>query len=427
MVDRLTDYIQTADVLEAQRIRAYALADAWRTDRRQTLESCLQATRAGLLDLRWDVVCPHCRGAKKVNRSLATLQPEAWCDTCRINFITDFDKSVELTFTPNPAIRDVPRIDYCIGGPQITPHVVAQLPVAASATLDLPLAFPPGRYRLRAAGVESTQALKLDPMAPRTLELTLGRATAEEITIAPGTALRLTNPASTDRLVVLEHLAWADQATMATEVTSLQLFRDLFAHDVLRPDGQIQVGNLTVVFTDLKGSTDLYRTIGDAPAFGRVLTHFDILRHAVTKEGGAVVKSMGDAIMAVFTRPAPALRAMLQAQQQLAAAQTTESATPFASLSGPLSLKAGIHTGACIAINQNDRLDYFGTTVNVTARLCDLCTGTDIVISDPVAQDEEIAALLDGSSGLRQHLQSERTSLRGMGQTVFEVLRVHRG
>ena len=91
----------------------------------------------------------------------------------------------------------------------------------------------------------------------------------------------MVNADATGHLAIVEHLAWSDQATTAAEVTSLQLFRDLFSREVLRPGEQISVGSMTVVFTDLKNSTQLYQEIGDAPAFGRVLTHFEILKAAV--------------------------------------------------------------------------------------------------------------------------------------------------
>jgi class 3 adenylate cyclase len=235
---------------------------------------------------------------------------------------------------------------------------------------------------------------------------------------------------ATDRahLAIVEHLAWSDQSTTAAEVTSLQLFRDLFSREVLRPGEQISVGSMTVVFTDLKNSTQLYQDIGDAPAFGRVLTHFEILKAAVAAEDGAIVKTMGDAIMAVFPRPVAALRAMLHAQNHLARPQDFSLpqgvSVPPSSLK-PLALKAGIHCGPCLAINQNERLDYFGTTVNTTARLCALCTGADLVLSNSAHADGEVASHLAALDSGAKAI-SERVTLKGFGDASFEVWRVSR-
>jgi class 3 adenylate cyclase len=88
---------------------------------------------------------------------------------------------------------------------------------------------------------------------------------------------------------------WSDQAATAADVTTLQVFRDLFSSEVLRPGEEIFVGATTLMFTDLRNSTKLYREIGDAPAFGRVREYFEILEQAVAAEGGSIVKTMGDA------------------------------------------------------------------------------------------------------------------------------------
>ena len=111
--------------------------------------------------------------------------------------------------------------------------------------------------------------------------------------------------------------AWSDQAITAAEVLTLQRFRDLFAEEALRPGDQIVVGSLTVLFTDLVDSTRMYREIGDATAFGLVMDHFDVLRAAIEAADGAIVKTIGDAVMAVFRRPAAGLQAILAAQEQL--------------------------------------------------------------------------------------------------------------
>lgn len=429
LVDRLVYFVTTADDLDCQRIRAYALADQWRTDRRATLLTCMHATRAGLIDFRWDVLCPHCRGAKSVANTLSQLPNQAYCDTCHIDFIAEFDRSVELTFTPNPAIRRVPRIEYCIGGPQITPHIVAQQNLQSGEQRSMPLDLPNGRYRVRAPGMAKPWRFRVSNEGQNNVVVQLDDSAPidSETAFISGGNLTFTNPAAEAQQAVVEHVAWTDQATIASEVTCLQLFRDMFSHEVLRPGTQISVGHMTIVFTDLKGSTQMYRNIGDAPAFSRVLTHFELLKATVESEDGAIVKTMGDAIMAVFPRPAPALRCMIRAHRQLA---LSHSAAPWGNLSTvplpePLDLKVALHHGPCIAINQNDRIDYFGTTVNIAARLCNLCSGSDLMISQEVRNDPEVDALLT-QPDTRVIVKAETTQLRGMADDVFQVHRVSR-
>lgn len=427
LVARLVDFVQHADDLPAQRMRPYALADTWRADRRQTLKLFLHATRAGVLDFHWDVLCPHCRGAKSTATTLASLDTAVHCDTCHIDFTANFDQSVELTFTPNPSVRAVTRLDYCVGGPQITPHIVAQQLMSPEGRWPYVLPLKPGRYRVRAGGQSGVpHVFRIEPGSGAAGELALGAPPDpdRELSLAPGAALTVVNSGTAGRLAVVEHVEWSDQSTTASEVTSLQLFRDLFSREVLRPGGQVSVGALTVVFTDLKNSTQLYKDIGDAPAFGRVLTHFEVLKAVIAAEGGAIVKTMGDAVMAVFPEPSSALRALVRAQRYFA--QPDDYPLPdglgAAHEPFPLALKAGLHHGPCIAINQNERLDYFGTTVNIAARLCALGTGDDLVLSDVVRRDPAVHALMAENSLLGAG--NEITQLKGFGGEEFEVWRL---
>ena len=416
LVDRLIAFVTQADDSSVARLRAYALADRWNVPRRTMLQLCLHATRAGLLDLRWETVCPHCRGATLTSGTLAGISAQAHCDSCAVDFVANFDRLLEITFAPNPAIRAVARPTYCVGGPQLTPHIVAQHRLAPGAAGTLALRVPPGRYRVRAPGLAEFRSFRIEPGAAPVGQIALGVNPEGEPTLAPVTELTIVNHDATERIAIVEHTAWSDQSTTAAEVTALQTFRDLFAREALRPGEQLAAGALTLVFTDLKGSTQLYREIGDAPALGRVLDHFDVLRAAVAAEGGAMVKAMGDAIMAVFPRPAPALRALRAAQRRLASPESG-GATSLR----PLALKAGLHHGPCLAINQNDRLDYFGSSVNFAAHLCPLATGADLVLSDAVRSDPESAAFIEEN---RLHATPEQVSLRGFAGDSFTVWRV---
>jgi class 3 adenylate cyclase len=137
------------------------------------------------------------------------------------------------------------------------------------------------------------------------------------------------------------------------------------------------------MFTDLRESTRLYRKIGDAPAFGRVREHFQVLEREIAGEGGAIVKTMGDSVMAAFRNPINALRAMRKAQATIA-----ERGEPM------LWLKAGIHKGPCIVVNLNDRLDYFGSTVNIAARLPGFSQGGELIFSEEIHDDPEVNEFL---------------------------------
>ena len=417
LVANLVDHIENADDFAVARIRPYELARQWRQPKRAVLETCLCATRAGILDLQWNLICPMCRGGG-ASTTLREMSSQVHCAGCNIDFTVNFEQSVELTFRPNPSIRDAEVETFCIGGPQVTPHIEAQQLLPPRSTRAVDLTLTEGRYRLRTMALAGWQHLRASDTSEgeMTLRATVDGWSNDELSIGTRANLEFENATDEEQLFILERTAWSDDAATAAEVTALQVFRDLFASEALRPGEQISVGTLTILFTDLKDSTRMYREIGDATAFGRVMNHFDILKQAIMDEDGALVKTIGDAVMAVFRHPAAGLRAMLHVQQLLSA--------PPGGLP-PLTLKAGLHTGPCIAVTLNDRLDYFGSTVNLAARLEAQSTGGDVVVSSNVYDDPGVRDLL---SDPRNGFAATRFSvpLKGFDQEEFELWRVAR-
>jgi len=413
---RLRLLLEDGDDRELARMRPYALAALWKAGRREVLEVFLLAARSGLLDFRWDLLCPSCRGAKATFSHLRDLKTPVHCDSCHIDFRAAFDRSVEVTFSPNPAIRAGKAAEYCVGSPQNTPHVHCRhvLEPRTAATFDL--ALDPGRYRLRSPSLPGAWHIRASAQGdshahaePPPDGWPRGEA---EWNLKP--RLSLANPTARRIQFVLERMAWTDDAATAAEVTALQSFRDLFSEEALRPGEEISVGSLAFLFTDLRGATRLYRQAGDAKAFGLVMGHFDILRSAIAAEGGAVVKTIGDAVLAVFPRPQAAVRAAMESHRRLAEAQPL------------LVLKAGVHCGSCIAVNQNDRLDYFGSTLNLAARLLGFSAGGDVVVSREVGDDPETSAWLAAQAS-QCKVEALEVPIRGFEKEAYSLLRLSPG
>ena len=416
LAERLADFLERGDDFAVARIRAYKLADDWQQPRRAVLEVCLRATRIGLLDFQWDLLCPLCRGPQDSGSSLKDVHSDVHCDTCKIDFTVNFDRYVELTFKPNPAVRRLQVASFCIGSPKWTPHVVAQQLLPAGDKRELSLPLESGNYRLRALELPGSQDVTVSAEGETSAEVTVtGNGwSLDALHVNEQFTLVLTNQTDAEQLLILERLEWSDQATTAAEVTALQMFRDLFASEALRPGEQISVGTLTVLFTDLRHSTQLYRQIGDATAFGRVMSHFDVVRKSIVEHDGAIVKTIGDAVMAVFRSAADGLLAMLEVQRALA--EPSDGTIP-------LQLKAGLNTGPCIAVTLNDRLDYFGSTVNMAARLEGLSCGADVIISRSVYEDAKVRELIESEDLVAEEFDM---LLKGFEDERFELWRVSR-
>jgi adenylate cyclase len=386
LITRLEDFLERSDELSIQRIRPYALADHWEVNRRAVLEMCLRATRAGILDMSWDLLCPSCRGTTEGHTNLGDVHSRSHCSTCQIDFTVNFDHNIEVVFRPNPSVRAV-EFDtaFCVGSPQLQPHVIMTQSVSPLHSLPVNLKLETGRYTLRASSVAGSVALLADAdgLPKSDLRVTSFGWPPEQGHVSLLPTLNLINATDANQTFQLERTAWSDQASTAADVTALQVFRDLFASEVVRPGEEISIGSVTLMFTDLRDSTRLYRKIGDASAFGRVREHFEILEKSIAAEGGAIVKTMGDSVMATFRNPVAALRAVWNAQTKIA-----EYGEPM------LWLKVGLHKGPCIVVNLNDRLDYFGSTVNITARLPGFSQGGELILSDEMHNDPEIGEFL---------------------------------
>ena len=176
----------------------------------------------------------------------------------------------------------------------------------------------------------------------------------------------------------------------AKRMLSNQTFRDVFKADNLSLDQRLQITSLTFLFTDLKGSTALYERVGDLAAFDLVRAHFHALLEIISSEKGAVVKTIGDAVMATFVRPEHAIVAGLRmraAMDELNKQRGTDD----------LIVKIGIHEGPCLAVMLNERQDYFGQTVNIAARVQSLSTAQEIHITGPVLDAPAVAEVLQAA------------------------------
>jgi class 3 adenylate cyclase len=194
----------------------------------------------------------------------------------------------------------------------------------------------------------------------------------------------------------------------AKRIFTNQTFRDLYRTDTLSVDQGLKIVSLTFLFTDLKGSTELYARVGDLVAYELVRKHFHLLNAIVAAEGGAVVKTIGDAVMATFSTPDRALAAALRMREAIGDVGNDMRQED-------LLLKIGIHTGPCLAVMLNDRLDYFGQTVNIAARIQGLAVSDAIFASKPVIDYPQSSALLQ-NAGITPHPQS--AALRGVAGEV---------
>ena len=392
LTERLGDHIAHAPPEDTIAMRPFALAGAWGAERMAVLKMCLLAAGhgVGLLDLRWRVLCPACRGGPPSASRLADIGEEVHCASCNIRFDAEFDRSVEVCFGVAPAVRAVRETTYCVGGPGRAPHAVAQFYLMPGERRTEGLFLPDGPYTL--SSLQAHLPASFTGGAPGSEEVTVeirrNGDRADLIVTPPVNRIdcqakwNFANDTAEAVILRVETPEWTSEAATAALVTSLQTFREQFSSEVLAPGMELAVRQICVLFSDLKGSTAMYRAQGDAHSYKTVRVHFDRMRRIIDTHNGAIVKTIGDAVMATFFDPADGLEAALAIQRETAG----DAGQPV--------VKLGLHYGPAIAVNANETLDYFGQTVNLAARIQSVSEGKDVVISAALAEDPRVQQML---------------------------------
>jgi class 3 adenylate cyclase len=410
------------------RINALAFAERNGFDQEKTIAAFLHAAAVGLFDISWNVLCPGCGGVLDTNTTLKTMRQEEYvCSLCAAGYEPTLDEMVEVTFTVRPRIRRI-----AAHSPEELPPLEYFRQIYWSSGVDLPeedyasvvenfimetVELPPGEKAILSIQLPEEYIVVFEPMTHSVQFLDVrGEPTRERQALSiiidrehlhnqslemhPG-PLRVTFENRTDRRALPSVFIAGEELhrilrkrrpfLTAKRLLTNQTFRDLYRTDTIEIDQRLKITSLTFLFTDLRGSTELYERVGDLAAFDIVRAHFRVLNDIVAAEAGAVVKTIGDAVMATFPAPDRAVAAALrmrEAMRELNASRGGED----------LLLKIGIHEGPCIAVSMNERQDYFGQTVNIASRVQGLATSQSIFATDAVISDARAAAVLDAAS-----------------------------
>ena len=427
------------------RINLLNFAGKHKLSEEKTISGFLHASRLGLFELTWNVLCPGCGGVLDATQTLKSVHKEAYdCALCAAGYEPTLDEMVEVAFTVSPRLRRIAAHDpnslpiweyfrqifWCSGIDlpetgleeileKITIEAI-ELPAREKALISLQLpaefviVFEPVTHAAHFIDVKG------EPTRERqNLTIIFNRVQAPTGTteMRPG-PLRLSLDNRTDVRTLpaiwiagdeLHHLLGKRRPFLtAKRLLTNQTFRDIYRTDTLDVDQGLKVTSITFLFTDLKGSTALYDRVGDIVAYDLVREHFRILQEIVASEGGAVVKTIGDAVMATFPTPDRAVAAALRMRDSVQ------------NLKNDLLVKIGIHEGPCLAVTLNERLDYFGQTVNIAARVQSLADSRAIFVTKSVVENSQVSKILEAS---KIKLTEQSAALRGVADkmTVFQI------
>jgi class 3 adenylate cyclase len=428
------------------RVNVLTVAAESGLDEEKTVSGFLHAARLGLFELSWNVLCPGCGGVLDVTQTLKSVRKDRYdCALCACGYEPTLDEMVEVTFTVSPTVRRIaahdphslPIVEYfrqifwCSGVD--LPETSVLESVIEDITLDA-IELAPGEKALVSLQLPSEFIIVFEPVTHaahfldvkgeptrerQNLGMVFSKAQAPTGTtvMRPG-PLRLSFENRTELRTLPSVWIAGDKLhdllgkrrpfLTAKRLFTNQTFRDIYRTNTLDVDQGLKITSLTFLFTDLKGSTALYDRVGDLAAYDLVRAHFRVLNEIVASEAGAVVKTIGDAVMATFPAPDRALAAALRMRDSVRDLRTD------------LLIKIGIHEGPCLAVTLNDQLDYFGQTVNIAARVQGLADERAIFVTKPVVQHPQVARMIEQN----KLVPSEQlASLRGVSDkmTVYQI------
>ena len=418
----------------------------------EAIDLFLHATHVGILEFAWGVLCPGCLAFLTTPGGLRALHVKKHCNFCNLDLERSIDDRVEVAFTVAPSVRrirfhapealdlreDALRLYFSSSlSPESRPHqaLVRNILLSGSAQPGEVHAargdLSEGPFVLLAPSSHVAVYLHAGPDGPSAVSFDLleGQAIPDKLMVGTGPVeLRVMNRTTQAVGYFLSPVGWSlwpDPALpgqplkhpirpylTGARLVASQAFRDLFRAESIPSEGGLELKSVTVLFTDLTGSTALYERVGDFRAYDLVRKHFAVLRAIAASQGGAIVKTIGDAVMASFAEPVHAMRAAALMNREIAELREAD-----------LLLKIGLHAGPCIAVELNERLDYFGRTVNIAARVQGVAAAGEIVCTDAVY---DAPGVREGVVTAGFHAERASAPLKGISEEV-PVVRLFRG
>jgi class 3 adenylate cyclase len=465
VMSKLENHIRSAGDEDLFRINPIKWAAEKNVDEHEALDLFLYSSKAGLFYMEWNVICPCCGKITQSLRDLHSAQSQINCTVCFRDDRATLDDYVQITFTILPSIRSLrfhhPETlsleEYCfkylfepgtrfmdgtmnvsdlLGA--LTYHFSTFAPgekVTVEAEISQEILFcndlfSQKGFALLVDGTPTTETqtitvkltdagfeVPLPPVLPGELHIGQKFMKADFYALHPGKIVLELEQASTSKAAlfvwhapvqVIQDTPDAEfvPSLTARRLFACQTFHELFRAEVFQESEGFGVKDVIILFTDLKSSTQLYQEIGDLNAFALVREHYGVLNKAILNQHGAAVKTIGDAIMATFDRPVDAVAAGLEMLREMRKMNQE-------SHQDDLVLKIGIHRGAAISVTLNERIDYFGQTVNIAARVQGIAGGDEIYLTDAIYSAAGVPELLEQTHASVESIQAQLKGIEG--------------
>ena len=445
VIQKFESILRTGSDKDIFRINPYSLSEGNTTLLNENIDLLLLSTKIGIVKMNWELICPTCGQIVKSFESLSNLEVIYTCSLCSLETRANLDDYIAVNFSVLPLIREnsyyepmnLPIREHCLGY-HYSP--LGYFPDGANFISEMERVITDAFYFLPEENKELELSLTgemvgvHDYNSHRNFFILLENEIAGQAQELEGiltttnfvastnqlqrgkVKLKLQNKSSHIGAIAILQIPFGfitrgklnfKPFLTGKELLNNQTFRDQFRNEVIRDNEGISISNLTFLFTDLKGSTEMYERLGDLNAFTLVRQHFDSLTSVINRHNGAVVKTIGDAIMATFLQPVDAVLAAIAMHLEIKNFNVENHTEDFL-------LKIGIHTGTAIAVTLNGRLDYFGQAVNMASRVQSYARTNEICITEEVLENEHVKAAISFFT-----LVSEKANLKGISREVL--------
>lgn len=447
LVTKLFTILQNESVENIQRINPLYLSKKHNLNSKETTNILIKASRSGIFDLSWSLICPTCGAILIQNKSINNLNEESnFCSICSINVPVNLDDYVEVVFKFNPNV--LPLSKYQMSFSSFFSQSFNRSESLEEYTNTNSLDF----FFLESGKSKSIQFNGTENVLYRIIAINVNKCIEIHISsnnsINDNKYINISDKGfSSDKIMLKagqielellnncsEQIGFALVRTFSEKINKIlkndppfftpfltgkdllnnNVFRKLFKIDQLSTDLKLNLRSITLLFTDLKGSTNMYDLIGDISAYDLIQKHFKILSAIVEKYNGVIIKTMGDAIMAAFSNPEDGLLASIEMLEDIKSVNTKDIKS--------LNLKVGLHEGHALVINRDNHLDYFGQNVNIAARIQGIAGPDEIFISQSIFNFKEIKRVLFENKD-KIKIYRRQTKLKGIGehQVVYKL------
>ena len=367
----LAEFVAKSDEDELYRIQVPQLAAQHQLNQAELLGAFLKGVKAGIFQINWDIICPHCRGKRSRVNHLHDLLEVDECAPCQVRFQVDTLDKIDVSFTLNPDLKPIQEVSFCAAEPYKKPHIYFSNTLSAKERVELNANFEKAHYRLRMLGQEQPRILTFDSKASNKLEIRLSESSNFVSNQNPH--LTLINDTQKDQTVIIESIEMPLYYLSPIHVFNHKVFKNLFIDERLNQGVQLKLPAQIILFTDVVGSTEFYQTVGDEQAYREIARHFTIIEQVLEAQEGIWIKSIGDAVMATFKAEHQAI----EASQEIARLMEADEKVSF-------KLRFSMHKGPVIAVNYNSGVDYFGNHVNLSAKLQAIANANELAMSEDV-------------------------------------------